>query len=66
MEKQLIFHILEIEETKDEAAIKDAYLSVLKKTNPEDNPEGFKRLRQAYEEAIIIIGMCSVVVIMWQ
>lgn len=53
MEKQLIFHILEIEETKDEAAIKDAYLSILKKTNPEDNPEGFKRLRQAYEEAII-------------
>ena len=39
MEKQLIFHILEIEETKDEAAIKEAYLRVLKKTNPEDDPE---------------------------
>ena len=52
MEKQLIFHILGIEETKDESVLKEAYLNMLKKTNPEDNPEGFKRLRQAYEEAV--------------
>lgn len=52
MEKQMIFHILEIEETRDEDAIKMAYRLLLKKTNPEDDPEGFKRLREAYEVAM--------------
>lgn len=46
-----IFQILEIEKTKDEKAIKDAYRDKLTVTNPEDDPEGFKRLRTAYEEA---------------
>ncbi|MBQ9142187.1 MAG: tetratricopeptide repeat protein [Lachnospiraceae bacterium] len=46
-----IFQVLGIEETKDEAAIKNAYRAKLAATNPEDNPEGFKRLRTAYEEA---------------
>lgn len=54
MDKQLIFHILEVEETKDEALLKEAYLKILKRTNPEDDPEGFKRLRQAYEEALAL------------
>lgn len=52
MEKELIFDILGIGETKDEQAIQAAYHSLLKHTNPEDDPEGFKRLRKAYEEAI--------------
>lgn len=52
MEKELIFHILNIAETKDEDEIAMAYRSLLKNTNPEDDPEGFKRLRQAYEEAL--------------
>lgn len=52
MEKELIFHILNIAETKDEEEITMAYRSLLKNTNPEDDPEGFKRLRQAYEEAL--------------
>lgn len=52
MEKELIFGILEIEETKDESAIRAAYHRLLKHTNPEDDPEGFKRLREAYEEAL--------------
>lgn len=52
MEKELIFHILEIKETANENEITMAYRSKLKQTNPEDNPEGFKRLRQAYEEAL--------------
>ena len=51
MEKELMFHILGISETKDERAIKKAYMDKLRSTNPEDDAEGFKRLRQAYEEA---------------
>lgn len=51
MEKTMAFHILGINETKEEAAIKSAYLERLKTTNPEDDPEGFKRLREAYEAA---------------
>lgn len=52
MDKQMVFHILEIEETKDEAVIAQAYRNKLRVTNPEDNPEGFKQLREAYEEAL--------------
>lgn len=52
MEKQMMFHILGIEETRDEDAIKTAYRLLLKKTNPEDDQEGFKRLREAYEAAM--------------
>ena len=46
-----IFRILGIEETKDEKRIRNAYRDRLSVTNPEDDPEGFKRLRNAYEEA---------------
>lgn len=52
MEKEIAFHILEIPETKDEPAIQSAYRMHLKTTNPEDAPEDFKRLRQAYETAL--------------
>lgn len=48
-----IFQVLGIEQTKDERAIKNAYREKLAVTNPEDNPEGFKRLRAAYEEACV-------------
>lgn len=51
MELLEIFQVLGIEETKDERLIKNAYREKLSVTNPEDNPEGFKRLRTAYEEA---------------
>ena len=51
MKAEEIFYILGIEKTKDERAIKDAYRSKLVTTNPEDDPEGFKKLRAAYEEA---------------
>lgn len=50
-----IFSILGIEETREEKAIKAAYREKLAVTNPEDNPEGFKRLRQAYEEALALL-----------
>lgn len=51
MEHIEIFQVLGIQPTKDERAIKNAYREKLAVTNPEDNPEGFKRLRTAFEEA---------------
>ena len=50
-----IWNILEIDATKDEELIKKAYRTKLMHTNPEDDPEGFKKLREAYEEAVKLI-----------
>jgi|GEM_PF-1898438 len=47
-----IWEVLGIEYTKDKDAILAAYRSKLVSTNPEDDPEGFKVLRAAYEEAV--------------
>ena len=52
MDKKLAFQVLGIAETKEEDRIRQRYLSLLKDTNPEDDPEGFKRLREAYEAAL--------------
>lgn len=52
MDKRQIFRILEINETNNEEELKNAYRAKLVKTNPEDDPEGFLQLRQAYEEAL--------------
>lgn len=46
-----IWFILGIEQTKDLERIRDAYREKLVQVNPEDDPEGFKELREAYEEA---------------
>lgn len=51
METVECFLVLGLEPTKDERLIKNAYREKLSVTNPEDDPEGFKRLRAAYEEA---------------
>ncbi len=51
MDRTEVFRILGIEATKEERAIKGAYRERLAVTNPEDDPEGFKLLRRAYEEA---------------
>ena len=55
METALIYQILGIEEITDERALKMAYMEKLKVTNPEDDPEGFRRLREAYEAALEIL-----------
>lgn len=47
-----IWTILNIEPTTDKKRIRQAYAQALKLTNPEDDPEGFAKLRQAYEEAL--------------
>lgn len=52
MNVQEIFAALEIPETRDENEIRAAYRRLLTGVNPEDDPEGFKRLRGAYEEAL--------------
>ena len=43
------FHILGIAPTLDLAAIKRAYFTALVKHPPHSDPEGFKRIRLAYE-----------------
>lgn len=54
MERALIFHTLQIDETRDEGVIRAAYMKLLRSTNPEDDPDGFKRLREAYEGALAL------------
>ena len=44
--------VLDISETDDKGAIKRAYMSQLSKHNPEDDPEGFQKVREAYEKIL--------------
>ena len=46
------FKILEIDPTDDKKKIKIAYSKMLKKYHPEDFPEMFTRINEAYEIAL--------------
>ncbi|NGO00231.1 J domain-containing protein [Grimontia sp. S25] len=43
---------LDLEPTQDESVIKKAYRVKLRQHHPEDDPEGFKRVREAYENIL--------------
>ena len=47
-----IWTILGLEPTKDVSAIKRAYAEKARACHPEEDPEGFLRLRQAYQAAL--------------
>jgi len=47
-----VWSMLEIEPTNNQTDIRRAYSRLLKKYHPEDNPDGFMRLRTAYEQAL--------------
>ncbi len=49
----MIWKVLGIDKTKDKEVIRKAYLGKLHFVNPEDDEEGFKELRSAYEEALV-------------
>ena len=52
LDLNMAFFVLGIEPTKDEGLIRSAYHAALPANNPEENPDGFKRLRGAYERAV--------------
>ena len=49
-----IWETLNIEPTRDKAAIKRAYTLLARKYNPEDEPEKFQELHEAYKQALFL------------
>ncbi|MEK8133068.1 tetratricopeptide repeat protein [Paenibacillus filicis] len=47
-----IWNILGIDPSSDSSVIKRAYAKQLKLNHPEDDPEGYQRLREAYDQAL--------------
>lgn len=46
------WNVLEIPSYSDLKTIKKAYAKLLKVHNPEDDPQGYKKIREAYDEAV--------------
>ena len=47
-----IWNVLGLEPTQDVSAIKRAYAQKTRVCHPEDDPEGFLKLRKAYQAAL--------------
>ncbi|MDP4181709.1 MAG: CDC27 family protein [Bacillota bacterium] len=47
-----IWSVLEIPPTNDISIIKKAYAAKLKKCHPEDDPQGYQQLREAFDKAV--------------
>jgi curved DNA-binding protein CbpA len=43
------FTVLGLDETADDEAVRAAYLAAVRKSPPDRDPEGFRRIREAYE-----------------
>ncbi len=52
MNTQMVWKVLGIQPTQDKEILKQRYHELLVDVNPEDDSEGFKRLREAYEQAV--------------
>lgn len=52
MENEHIFRLLEIEPTDDKKAIKKAYARMVRQYHPEEQPEKWKEIHDAYEAAL--------------
>ncbi|EMY3698478.1 J domain-containing protein [Salmonella enterica] len=57
------WQILGIESTTDTDAIRQAYLALLPSFHPETDPQGFKQLREAYENALQQMKSSSIAVV---
>jgi curved DNA-binding protein CbpA len=43
------FAVLGLDETADDDAVRAAYLTALRQSPPDRDPEGFRRIREAYD-----------------
>lgn len=55
MDESRVYEVLGIGKTADEQKIREAYRQKLRLVNPEDDPEGFKQLRESYERALQLL-----------